>query len=95
MAEQCDLTTPEQAQPGTTRYKVGAIHLDWENKRVKVVLVGDGGLRKSVSYNGAAAEIMITALNKTNLSQKSMHSRLLERLLTDGHLAGVISGTPD
>ena len=90
MAEQCDLTTPDQAQAGTAFYKVGSLTLDWENKRIKIVLVGDKGLRKSFGYEGTTAETMMIAL-----SIKSLQKRILERLLTDGNLSGTISGTPD
>lgn len=95
MAEQCDLTTPDQAQAGTIFYKVALLALDWENKRIKVVLVGGNGLRKSVSYEGATAEAMLIALNKANLSLKSLHKRILGRVVADGNLTGSISGTPD
>ena len=59
-------------------------------------LVGDNGEVKEISYNenNGALALMIT-LNKVDLSAKSLHKRLLEKLIADGHLAGTVSGIPD
>jgi len=95
MAERCDLTTRDQVQLGTAFYKLAVLNLDREAKRVKVVLVGENGLRKSFSYEGATAETLIIALSKTDLSAKSLPRRILERLIADGLLVGSISGMSD
>lgn len=93
MAEQCDLTIPEGAVAGTTLYRPVALLLDWENARITVSLVGEGGHRKKVVYDGVLT--LLKALNTANLSTKSLHKRLLEKLVADGYLVGTISGTPD
>lgn len=46
-------------------------------------------------YLGDQAVTMIKQLNTANLSTKSMHKRILEKLSTDGVLPGTVTGTPD
>jgi len=93
MAERIDLAAADQVQPGTTFYRPTALHLDWENARIKVILKGEHGEYKSVVYENALTELK--ALNTANLSTNSLHKRLLNKLLTDGYLTGSISGSPD
>jgi len=93
MGERIDLIAADQAQPGTTFYRPTALHLDWENARIKVILKGDHGEYKSVVYENALMELK--ALNTANFTTNSLHKRLLQKLLTDGHLAGNIAGVPD
>lgn len=62
------------------------------------------GRRAGFEYNdtspglgptGTTTADLITALNKANLSVKSLERRILERLQTDGRIGtGTISGTP-
>ena len=95
-AERVNLTTPDQATPGTTTYRIAQISFDWEQTRVAVVLVGTNGERKEVVYGqNTGARGMMRALNKADFSTKSLHRQLMEKLLADGHLAGTISGAPD
>ena len=95
-AEQVDLTTPDQVQAGTSTYSVAQLTLDWEHGRIVIRLVGDNGERKEVVFGDADnARAMMRALNKTDLSTVSLHRRIMERLIADGHLAGSISGAPD
>ena len=95
-AERVDLTAPDQATVGTLTYDLIQLTLDWEHGRIVVKLLGDNGERKEVVFGDADnARAMMRALNKANLSAKSLHRRVMEKLLTDGHLVGRISGAPD
>ena len=61
-----------------------------------IVLRGSNGENKEVVYDEDAGSVaMLRSLNKANLSVKSLHHRVMEKLLADGHLAGSISGTPE
>ena len=93
MGERIDLTAADQVQPGTTFYQPTALLLDWENKRIKVMLKGEHGEYKSVVYENAL--VLLKALNTANLSANSLHKRLLDKLIADGHVSGTVSGTPD
>jgi hypothetical protein len=46
-------------------------------------------------YVGNEATTLIKTLNTANLTTKSMHKRILEKLANDGVLPGTVSGTPD
>ncbi len=99
MAEQIALTAPFKVDPReATLFQVEAILLNWKDKII-VIHLGDGNVQKVVVYKDTSADPVATtlmvALNKANLSTKSLQKRILERLQTDGHLAGTISGTPD
>ena len=94
--ERVDLTAPDQAVAGTLTYKIIQLVLDWEHGRIVVRLIGSGGQRKEVMFGDADnARAMMKALNTANLSNKSLHRRIMEKLISDGHLAGSISGIPD
>ncbi|KKM14920.1 hypothetical protein LCGC14_1701240 [marine sediment metagenome] len=94
--EQVDLATVDQAQAGTLTYRVAQLTLDWEHGRIVIRLVGDNGERKEVVFGDADnARSMMRALNKADLSAKSLHRRIIEKLISDGHLVGSISGAPD
>jgi hypothetical protein len=62
---------------------------------VAIELRDNNNERSSYSYQGLEAETMIRTLNTANLSTKSMHKRILEKLSNDGKLPGTITGTPD
>jgi hypothetical protein len=74
--------------------RVLELHLDWEESAVNIV-VGGPGFREDFLYTGAAAMTLMVALNKLDLSVKSLHRRVLERLIADGKLAGSVVGIPD
>jgi len=92
--EQLNLTTPE-TKPTNTRYRIERLTIDWTARLLHITLVGLNGETKSYSYSGNIAETFIRILNKTDLSVKSLQRRILEWLVTDGILDGVIAGTPD
>jgi hypothetical protein len=107
MAEQLDLTTPDQAEPGTPVYRVAGIWLDWDGRNFYVVLIGDNGTQRQETYRDnedASGDLLegstiatdrMRTLNKANLSNKSLQKRIMEMLINDGRLEGSISGTPD
>ena len=95
MAEQLDLTTPVLATGGTSFWKVDSLHLFKDKAVISIILDGDNGERLTLGYTGSEATDLMIALNKADLTIKSLHKRILERLVTDGKLAGTISGLPD
>ena len=107
MAEQVDLSVPDQAHPGTSKYRIGGLWLDWAGSNFYVTLIGDNGVARQESYRDGQDEIgeplegstiatdRMRVLNKTNLSTKSLHKRIMEMLINDGRLEGSISGSPD
>ena len=95
MAEQLDLASPEQDAPGTVTWKPILLHLDWERATIKAGFRGDNDEYRSVGWDGTVATTLMIALNKADLSTKSLHKRIMEKAVADGKLAGTISGTPD
>lgn len=93
MSEQLDLTVPVQP-PSTLTYRVTVLHLDWPNGVINVTLVDNNGVARTVTYTNAEATTLMGILNTANLSVKSLHKRILEKLVADGKLTGTISGTP-
>lgn len=79
----------------TTDYRVIYILMDLEQAMIVIHLRGTNGERREFRYEGEIATTLMQQLNKLNLSTKSLHKRLLERLVADGHLAGTIEGNPD
>jgi hypothetical protein len=92
--EQFDLTTPVTT-PALATYTVERLTLDWPGAAISIQLRGQNGEPFSFSYSGSVATTLMRALNKADLSVKSLQRRILERLVADGALAGTISGTPD
>lgn len=94
MAEKLDLTTAVTT-PDVTSYRVSQLVLDWDGQHIGIFLVGPNGERRTETYNGSTAKTLMIALNKANLTANSLHKRVLNQLVTDGKLAGTVSGTPD
>ena len=95
MAETIALTTP--IVRNTTAWRVNRFHMNPVDSTMYVEL-GDvnGSETFSNTYHGADAIAKMTALNKANLTVKSMHRRILEQMIADfPQLAGTIAGTPD
>jgi len=79
----------------TTEYRVARIMLDPEQAEISIHYRGTNGERRELRYSGDDATTKMRALNKANLSLKSLNTRLLELLATDGQRAGTVTGTPD
>jgi hypothetical protein len=69
------------------------IHLRGEHGELKVVSLWRV-YRRASAEKTKALNLMI-ALNKANLTVKSLQRRVLEQLAADGLLAGSVTGTPD
>ena len=107
MAERIDLTAPDKTHPGTPNYRVGGLWLDWDGRNFYVVLIGDNGVERQETYRDGEDEMgndlegstiatdRMKALNRSNLSTKSLQKRIMEMLIADGRLTGSISGNPD
>ena len=95
MAEQFNLTTPKLPIGGTTLWTVDNLRLYWGDARIVIGLVGENGEKFSFSYEGTEATSLMVSLNKANLTIKSLHRRIMEKLEADGQLTGVVSGFPD
>lgn len=94
--ESVTLSTPEVTpQITTSDYRVVLLHMNWERASINIHLRGTNGELKEARYDGATATGLMQGLNTANLSIKSLHRRILERLIADGKLAGSISGAPD
>jgi hypothetical protein len=94
MAELITLTAPI-VPPSVTDYRVTGLLLNFGGQKLTVELTGTNGEKLTHSYVGSTAIALMVALNKANLSIKSLQRRVLERLVSDGVLAGAISGSPD
>jgi hypothetical protein len=90
MAEQITTTIPASL----VSLRVVKVHLNMDSESIFIELNG-GGVSRNFSYRGEEAVTMMTALNKANLSIKSLQRRIIERLISDGKLDGIIDGTPD
>lgn len=96
--ERITLTTPEPYPlPVATvaSWMVDELHLQFSAAHIGIVLAGPQAERREVHYNGPTATSLMVTLNKANLSTKSLHKRILEYLVTDGKLAGTITGAVD
>jgi hypothetical protein len=94
--ESLTLTTPETKPAiNTTDYRVVFLSLDWEQARITIRVRGTNAESKGFLYEGGTALTLMTALNKIDLSIKSLQRRILERLIADGLLLGSIAGVPD
>lgn len=94
MAETITLTTPAVAAVSID-YQVVYLELDWEHARIVVRLLAPDGRRIAHNYLGATATTLMRQLNIANLSVKSLHRRVIERLVADGVVSGSIGGVPD
>jgi len=94
--EQLDLSAPDQVKAGTSVYTVSRLTLDWENGYIYISLLGSNGETKTVTYErDAGGPALMKTLNKVDLSTKSLHRRIMEKMVADGHLVGTVSGTPE
>lgn len=87
----------------TNKYHVISLLLDMESVMtldgkpgfISIILKNNNNERSNYSYTGDSAIAMIKQLNTANLTTKSMHKRILERLSSDGLLPGTVTGVPD
>lgn len=86
--EAIDITTP------VGRVPLRRLILDWAGEYISVT-VGNDVTEKTVKYTGPLAVSLMKGLNTADGKAKSLHRRVLERLVADGHLSGPVIGTPD
>lgn len=95
MAERIDLIAPYPPAPPTVAdMQIVFVMLHWEDKRI-TIQIGKNGVKRDFIYEGDDATAKMIALNKANLSVKSLHKRIFEMLIADGHISGTIAGTVD
>lgn len=76
---------------------IAGLNLQWAQKAIVITLggVSSGEGQKEIVISGAEAETLMRQLNTANLTVISLHKRVLNYLLNNGHITGVISGLPD
>jgi hypothetical protein len=91
--------------PTVTDYQVRTLHLDLgdrgttDDDTIVVDLEATTGSPSDVNhirrftYSGAVANSMILALNKANLTNRSLNQRIMDRLIADGLITGTVTGT--
>lgn len=94
MAETLTVITPPVSAVAND-YRVMCVTLDWERAEIAIVLKDATGQRIGHHYRGAVAVALMRGLNKADLSVKSLHRRILERLIADGVVSGTVGGVPD
>jgi hypothetical protein len=102
--EELTLTDPVVIpQKTTAKYHVVSLTLSTDQAAavagppglILITLRNEHDEASNYSYTGDAAIAMIKQLNTANLTTKSMHKRILEKLSADGLLPGTVTGTPD
>ncbi len=94
MSEVLTLTAAE-IFPSITTYQAVELNLDLEHGIIQARLKNNLG--ESIWYWEQDADTTgaILALNKANLSIKSLNTRLLERISAKGFKVGTVSGSPE
>jgi len=95
MAESLTLSAPV-TPPTLTEWRVVRMDLNREEQIVYLAVRSNTGARVERTERGQTALDLLIALNKANLTIKSLERRTLEYLQTKGDLpAGSVTGTPD
>lgn len=95
MVEQIDLSVPI-TKPAISYYRVVRLELDWDIAKIEIHLkFTPTGERIIFGYSDTEALNLMKAMNTKNFSTTSMQKTILQKLITDGKLAGTISGSPD
>lgn len=103
MPETLTLTSPIiPTAPSITGYSVRSIYLGRSEGVIRVEVEDNNKHRTTAVYAdtvtppSTVATDLMNALNKANLTTKSLQRRILEQLAADGKLgAGAVSGTPE
>ena len=94
MPEKLTLAVPV-AQTSLNEVEVVFLLLNKFEKKIEIRLQGNTKELLYFYYEGQIALNLMIALNKANLSLKSLERRIIEKLIADGKLAGAIVGVPD
>jgi hypothetical protein len=89
--ERATLTVPEVKT--NSQYRVSRLMLDWDGSQITIDLTGTNGETKTCSYLSATATTMMTALNKANLTTRSLNQRIFDRIIADGCIAATVTGS--
>lgn len=81
--------------PNETDWEIDTLLLAWRAQRIHIDVISNVGTKRSKEYTGIDATNKMVALNKANLTTKSLHKRIMEFLQADGVISGTITGTPD
>ena len=99
MPEKVTFTTPFSEKPPAIEGQVVQLDMSMRLGRIYAVLACDNGVDLIATWSDSAGEnatALMRALNKANLSTKSLNRRVIEKGLVDGKWApGTISGAPD
>ena len=90
--ERIRLTTPEVVTANTVAIQFVGLYPTLG--QIDLVLVTNTGTRIVHSYTPPQGTTLIVALNKANLSTRSLQQRILDRLVADGVIAGAVEGSP-
>jgi hypothetical protein len=102
--EELILTDPVTEPAKTTStYHVTVLTLNWiavvppetESGLIIIEVRDNQNVTSTFRYVGLEAQNLIKFLNTANLSLKSLHKRILEKLSNDGYLPGTVTGAPD
>ena len=94
MPEKLTLAAPV-VQTSLSEVEVVFLLLNKFEKKIEIRLQGNTKELLYFYYEGPVALNLMIALNKANLSLKSLERRIIEKLMADGKLAGAIVGAPD
>lgn len=98
MAERIILSAPIVTQHTLDVWRLAEVLLRREPSPTIVIrLVGPNGEQQAISYDGSTAQTMLVALNKANLSTRSLTARIFDRLVSDYPqlFTGTVDATPD
>ena len=90
-----EILTITSPPPQQTTWRVNEVYFNWDAQSIQIGLKGTNGEAKHHTYSGATAASLMVSLNKANLSTTSLHKRIINQLVSDGVIAGTVSGSPD
>ena len=106
MPEQISLAVPVITSKTRTTWGLSSLAIDRDRGLVSIYLKSDDGntllanyptpgiLGPGGSLQPSGAQLLQT-LNTANLTSNSLVKRVLSRLITDGYIVGIVTGTPD
>lgn len=90
--ERIRLTAPETVTADTVTIQFVGLYP--AIGQIDIVLTTNAGQRIVHHYGPPQGVTMLRALNKADLSTRSLQQRILDRLVADGVIAGAVEGTP-
>lgn len=98
--ERVTLTLPTLVDAGVSTLRVESVVFNWRYALIRVRLTEWNAVTSQwgthsvdVTYAEADATALMLALNKANLTTRSLHQRILDKLIADGKIQpGTVSG---